>query len=428
MHNIKSGKTFVNSNNTVLLTISKDNFAAYLTFRENPGLIDENEILKLLQEAEVSHGYTSAIKYNEQHKIKKEIGIPFLIALGSNPHSKPEIVLLFDRKKCFNPDESFSVFEMAQYVTIESGQPLAEVSVAMSSQSGKNIFGHDVNAFSKDEPSIYNYIGENIKFDDENNLLIALKSGYPYIDSSNRIQIKSDFYINEDLEDVELELFGDLVVNGVVFSSNLDIHGDLMIYGDIEDCLDYGVFATGNITLDYATNSRLVSGGQIKFHNEVENCLLSAKEGIWGEENSSVLGGLLQSSNYISLYNVGDEKPVITEIEIILSSFTKELLKKNEYLIQKQIDHTSKKQKLDQNIVDDLSQKIKELEEQYLKEVETALSSPPKRFKISIIKQVYPETLFRILNHSNTVKEEKGKIIFTLIDNEMVINEVDRFV
>jgi len=421
------GKTYHNNAENVILTIAENNLAAYLTFRESPGFIDENDILKLLKQANITHGYASAINYNQQHNIAKEIDKPFLIALGTDPNSKPEISLLFNRAKCFNPNDSFSVFDMAQYISIKKGEALAEVSVALSSQAGKDIFGNDINKFSKDEPSIYDYIGKNIKFDEESNTLIALTSGYPYIDGSNHIQIKSDFYINENLEEVNLELFGDLVVNGMVINSNLEIKGDLMIYGDIEDCLDYGIFAEGDITLDNAENSRLVSKGQIKFHNEVKNCLISANEGIWGDENSVLSGGLLQSSNSITLFKVGEEKPTRTEIEIALSTFTKEQLKR----VQSKLDaltNPTKKIKADPGLADTYNRQLHELENQYLEEVDNILKAPPKRFKISVIKKTYPEVLFRILNHSSVVKEERGKISFTLINNELVINEVDRFV
>ncbi len=428
MNDIKPGKTYINNAENVVLTVSDDNIAAYLTFKDAPGFIDENEILKLLKQANVSHGYSEALKYNLRNKIKKEPGKPFLVALGSNPNAKPEITLLFDRTRTFNPDVSFNVFEMDQFVTIERGQPLAEVSVALSSQAGKDIFGNEINKFSKEEPTIYNYIGKDIRFDEDTNQLIAMKSGYPYIDNTNRIQIKSDFYINEDLENVDLNLHGDLVINGFVFNSNLNICGDLMIYGEIEDCMDYGIFATGDITMDYAYDSRIVSGGQIKFHNDVENCLLSASEGIWGDEKSNVVGGLIQSANSIVLYSVGSEKPVVTEIEICLATYTKELLKRTEAKLNNIFEKSSSKQSKDNEEKENYSKQLIELEEKYIQEVEAALKEPPKRFKISVVKQVYPEVLIRILNHSHTVKNEKGKMTFTFVDNEIVINEVDKFI
>lgn len=425
---MKPGKTFANSDETILLTVSDDNYAAYLTFLENPDFIDENEILNLLKKANITHGYSAAINYNKQRNIKKEPGKPFLIAMGTNPNAKPEITLHFDRSKCFDPYSSFNVFEMEKFVAVEKGQPLADVSLALSSSSGKDIFGNEVTKFSKHDVSVYNFIGKDIKFDNEANQLIAMKSGYPYIDNTNKIQIKSDFYINEDIENAELNLYGDLIVNGVIYKSNLNIFGDLVVYGDIEDCINYGIFATGNISMDFAENSRLVSNGQIKFHNEVENCFLSATEGIWGEENSSVIGGLLQSENSISLYSVGSEQPVITEIEIALVTFTKELLKREEAYLNKLINNTSNKQNPDNRLIQQYQQKVKELEEKFTKQVQVALNSPPKRFKISVEKQVYSETLFRILNQSHRVKTPKGKMTFTLVNNELVINDIDKYV
>jgi uncharacterized protein (DUF342 family) len=427
MNDLSHGETLKSKSENIILTISEDNLAAYVTIRKNPDFIDENEILKLLKTANITHGYATAIQYNKKHKLQKEYDKPFLIALGSNPNAKPEITLLFDRSRCFDPNVSFNLFEMEQFVSVKKGEVLAEVSAILTEQTGKDIFGKSISKFSKEEPSIYNYLGKNVKFDEENSQLTALKAGYPYIDGSNRIQIKSDFYINEDLEDISLRLSGDLVVNGAIYNSHLEIDGDLMIYGEVEDCKDFGIIANGDISLDFAENSRIIANGQIKFHNEVNNCHLSATQGIWGEENSKVTASTLQSANSITLFSVGDEQPSLTEIEVSVCTFKKELIKKAQFELQKHSQSKSKKIQPDPSLISKIEAEIKNLENEYLKEIDSVLSMTPKRLKISIIKKTYPPVNIRILNHSDNIKTEKGRINFTLVDNELVINEVDRF-
>lgn len=419
-----TGRTFSNKTENIILTVTDDNFAAYITFKDVPGIIDENEILVLLKKAEIKHGFSSAIKYNRLHGIKKELNQPFLIARGTDPNANPEVNLLFDRKKCFNPHESYNVMEMTLFERISKGQPLADVSAGSATNAGKDVLGNEITGISSAEPDLLAHFGPEIELDEETNTLIAMKSGYPYIDDNGKIQIKSDFYINENIIGISMEINGDLVINGLIENSNLIVDGNLTIYGNIKDCMRYGIMATGNIDLDFAENSRIVCNGQIKFHNNVNDCILSANDGIWGEENSTVSGGLLQCSNSIVLHNVGSKLPVLTEIEISLATYTKEMLK----MAQAKLGYVSKLPSDQQNESTRLANRLKEIEIQYMAEVDQILESPGKRHKVSILKSLYPETRVRILNHSHTITEEKGKTIFTLIDNDMVVNEVDRFV
>lgn len=419
-----SGKNYTNSAGNIILTVTEDKFAAYLTFTDSPGVIDENEILALLKKAGIKHGFSSAIKYNQLHGIKKELDKPFLIARGTDPNANPEINLLFDRHKCFNPHESYNVMEMTQFEKMSKGQALAEIAAGAASNVGKDVLGNEVSGISQVKPDFWAHIGQDIELDENTNTLVAMKSGYPFIDDFGKIQIKSDFYINENIVGIRMEINGDLVVNGTIENSHLQIDGSLTVYGHVKDCMHHGIIVSGDINVDFAEHSRLISKGQIKIYNTVSDSILSAVDGIWGDENSTVIGGLLQCSNSISLYNVGTEKPVLTEIEISLNTYTKEMLK----LTQAKLEDTENlpSDKFDETAR--LTKLMMELEKKYLTEIDQILDSPEKRHKISILKSVYPETRIRILNHSHTITEEKGKTIFTLLNNDLVVNEVDRFV
>jgi uncharacterized protein len=419
-----TGRSFSNKAENLILTVTDDNFATYLTFKDSSGIINENEILALLKKAGIKHGFSSAISYNRLHAIKKEINKPFLIARGSDPNANPEINFLFNRKKCFDPLKSYDVLEMTHFEKVSKGQPLAEISTGTVTNAGKDVLGNEVTGMSNVEPEFMAHFGSEIELDKETGTLVALKSGYPYIDNTGKIQIKSDFYINENISGISMEINGDLVINGLIENANLIIDGNLTVYGNIKDCTQHGVFASGNIDFDFAENSRIVCNGQLKFHNNVNDCILSSKDGIWGEENSTVCGGLLQCSNSIVLHNVGNELPVLTEIEIGLATYTKEMMK----LTQARLGFVERLPSNHHEELSGLNARLMEMEKQYIAEVDEILESPEKRHKISILKTLYPETRVRILNHSHVITEEKGKTIFTLIDNDMVVNEVDRFV
>jgi uncharacterized protein (DUF342 family) len=424
MNEIKAGRSYTNKIGSIVLTLTEDNFAAYLTFRDSTGIVDENEILALLKKAGIKHGFSSAIKYNRLRGIIKEVDKPFLIAKGSDPNANPEINLLFNRKKCFNPHESYNVMEMTHFEKISKGQALAEVSAGSATHKGKDVLGNEISRIGSVEPDFLAHFGSDIELDENTNTLIAVKSGYPFVDDAGKVQIKSDFYINEDITGIAMEINGDLVVNGIIENSNLIIDGNLTVYGHINDCMRHGIMASGNIDLDHAENSRIVCNGQIKFYNTVNNCILSANDGILGDEDSNVAGGLLQCSNSISLQNVGNETPTLTEIEIGLATYTKEMLK----MTQAKMGYVENLPSNHHDESNRLEALLKELEKKYMQEVDEILDAPEKRHKISILKSLYPEIRIRILNHSHTITEPKGKTIFTLIDNDLVVNEVDRFV
>lgn len=422
MTEIVNGKTYYNKTKDVFLTLSENKFSAYLTIDTFDGIVDENTIKNLLSKAGITNGFDEAARYNRLYNIKKEVGKPFLIAQGSNPDAGIEIDYFFDQEKCFIPDESYDVFEINKYVRVLKGEALAKVNVSSENSIGKDLFGNEIVSSNLATINPEELFGENIRLDQETSQLIALKAGYPYIDFQNKLQLKTDFYINESITKAELELFGDLVINGDLKDSVVIIEGNLVVYGKISDCMLPGIFVNGDLNVDDAYRSRLVCNGKFNFHNSLKNCITCATDDFIGDDESILSGGLTQSAGSIKLYEVGSPEQHLTEIEVVFAPYVKEQLKK----LTNRLNLLLAKPKNQEAEIDELNQQIGDLEKIYLKIVEDYFEPPVSDHKITISKNVYPETRFRIFDHVHIILDEKSTTTFALIDRNIVINEVDK--
>ena len=422
MTEFSNGKTFYNKTKNVLLTLSEDNFSAYLTIDSPDGIVDEDAIKDLLMQAGITNGFEEASHYNQLQNNIKEIGKPFLIAQGSNPNADFSIDYLFNRENCFVPSESYDVFEMNKYERVLKGQPIAEVFIETSNAVGKDLFGNEVATASTNAINLEELFGENIHYNDENHQMVAQKSGYPYIDFQDKLQIKTDFYINEDVSNADFELYGDLVVNGDISASHIYIEGNLIIYGNVINSMKPGIFVNGNFSVDDANNSRLVCNGKFNFHNNVKNCIVCATLDVIGDEESTLTGGLTQSAASIKLFILGNQDPHLAETEISFAPYIKERIK---YLCDK-LDNIHLIPEGHDAEIDQLNAQISDLEKQYLQIVEQFFEPPVKDYKITITKSVFPETRFRIFDNTHLILDEKSTTTFALVDRNIVINEVDK--
>jgi len=422
MADLTDNKSFYNVSKDVLLTLSNDNFSAYLTIESPDGIVDENTIKDLLMQAGITNGFEEASRYNRLQNNVKKIGVPFLIARGSNPNSDCTVDYMFNRENCFIPDESYDVFEMNKYDKVIKGQPLAKVLVESQDSIGKDLFGNEVTAADNYHIDPVELFSDNIFFDENTNLLIAQKSGYPYVDFQDKLQIKTDFYINENISEADFELYGDLVINGDVSSSKIIIDGNLTVYGNISNCMKPGIFVSGNFAVDDAVNSRLVCDGEFNFHNNLRNCIICASGNVIGDEESILFGGLTQSASSIKLDTVGSQDKHLSEIEIGFAPYLKERIK---FLADK-LDNIQFIPEGHDAEIDQLKTQIADLEKQYIEIVDQFFEPAVIDHKITIAKSVFPETRFRIFDNTHVILDEKSTTTYALVDRNIVINEVDK--
>jgi len=324
---------------------------------------------------------------------------------------------------------------------ITKGEPLAHLFVTKPAKPGINIFGDEVETQSSEKILISQYIGENVEYEHDRGQIIATESGYTWIDDLGRINIKSHFVIDEEIN-IDYEnfyLFGSLTIKGSVSDgANLKIDGDLYIEKDVEDstiyctgnikvfgnilnCKQEGITAEGDIIFNNAENSRLACGGKISFEKNVHFCKLMAEKGVYGdEENSSIVGGVIQSGEHIEAAIIGNASMMNTEAEISISPFTKEKMLQ----LTKQIMKMREYEKTDTTEFLKMTEQLQELEDKLEYEINRALRNDdmvPKH--ILAFKKIFPGVYNRILKKSLNITERHERVSYSIVKNQITAEE-----
>lgn len=434
-------QTYYNEEKTILLEISDDGYNAFLTIEEFDDFIDETDIVKLIEESGVKYGIEEAREFIKANNFNKEFSVPFPIAIGSRA-KEPEVEfsLLFDSNNSYNSTIGNQFFLLESINKIQKGEPLAHLFITKQAKPGINVFGEEVTTNNSERLLIDQYLGDNVEYDHDRGQIIASQSGYPWVDDLNRINVKSDFSIDHDLVDNEkLVLFGNLTIKGNVSSnSNLQIDGDLFIENDIEDSTIYctgnlvvlgnilnckleGIITEKDVVFNNAENSRIACGGKISFEKNAHFCKLMAEKGVFGsEDNSSIVGGIIQSGEHIEAAIIGNVSNMATEIEISISPFTKEKM----LLLTKQIMKMREYEQTDTADFLDKSEKLQILEDKLESEINRALKNDdmvPKH--ILAFKKVFPGVYLRILKKSMNIVEMAERTSYSIVNNELIAEE-----
>jgi uncharacterized protein (DUF342 family) len=423
----------------ISLEISDDSYNAYLCIKNNLEFINEKDIIDLIEQSGIVFGIDEAVSFMQDNDIKKQLDVAFPLACGQKP-KEPELEFspLFNPNQCYHSTIGNQFYLLPNLVKVKKGEPLAHLFVTKPSKSGINIFGEEVNPESSEHNVINNYLGENVEYSMDRGQIVALKSGYPWIDELSRIHVQSDFVIENDLdmtydnfklfgnltvngnicEKAQIYIDGDLTVQGNIEDASVNVTGDIVVNGDINSCKHTGIIADGNISFQNAENSRIACGGKISFSKNAHFCRLMAEKGVYGdEENSSLVGGIIQSGEHIEASVIGSSSMINTETEISISPFTKEKM----LLLTKQIMKMREQGLTDSEEFTMLSESIQELETKLENEINKTLKNEDQIPKhIMIFKRIYPGVYIRILKKSINVSEEMSTLSYSIVDGELV--------
>ncbi|MEA2096763.1 MAG: FapA family protein [Candidatus Cloacimonadota bacterium] len=419
MNDNTDGKVYTNSDKTLYLTISKDNLSAYLTIEDNGNMIDEKEISSLISSVGIKNGLEEALDYNIKHRILKEIGNPFLIALASARKAKAGIMHKFVPESCINIDEHYEMDALSQFEKVEKDQPLADISISGAQESGIDVLGNEVSSEPEPQVNVDDILGKNVYYSAETNQILSSEAGYPYFDHENKICVKSTF-ISEDIHDTNKTIYGNTTIDGVISNSNLEVFGDLWVKGNIRNCDNSGIIVHGNIIFDYAENSKIIASGKITINKNSRNSLIYANGIIEAEKNSSISGGVIQSGEGLDVFSIGSPLGILTEVEIAIAPFLKEQIR----ITVNKLTQARNDSEVDETLISSLVAKLQELKLEFDKEIEK--SHNIDSLKIIIKEKVYPNSNIRILKDILEISEEKTNIEITVNDSGLEINEVDR--
>ncbi len=329
----------------ISIRINEDKMSAWMYIHKSNAVLDEKEILDLIGDAGICYGLEDAIEWMSENGYTKDFEKPFPIALCKPALSKDKINLHFDRNKTFNPEKEWKLTDLQNWIIVEQGSSLAEVSYNLFSSGGSvyNIFGE----LSPDAIStlfLSDYLGKNVSLDVENKRILASVEGYPYIDKDNRINVADHLVFRGDIKQVDLPIplaasltvegsilrshlsvLKDLIVKGNIVAAELSSTGFLTVEGDVKDCRLPGVTALKDLKVRGVDNSLILCNGKMDFGASITNSRVIAEKGISGNSDVSlIVGSQILSGGCIDIADAGDEKSTFTELEITYLPFIKE--------------------------------------------------------------------------------------------------------
>ncbi|PID29026.1 MAG: hypothetical protein CSB55_02865 [Candidatus Cloacimonadota bacterium] len=435
-------KIYNNANGSAEIKISEDSFSAFLTINDDGVLQNENDLLSLIEESGITWGFENAALYNEENGIRKKTGEPFLIALGDKfDEPEAEFNPLFNPEESFNPSSFANRFHLLKdFDFAEKDSALAQLFITKSGITGRNVYGTEISPEFSDEEILKKHLGENVFYSEEKSMIMAAKAGYPYLDEEGKVNVKSDFEINENIglnfdnfglrgnltvngnvsEKIKMKIDGNLTVNGDINDADIEISGQVSINGDIMNCKETGIVAQGNVSFNSAESARVVTAGQIYFEDNAHFCRLIAEKGIYGsEKGSAIVGGLIQSGEHIEAAVIGNPGAIGTETEITISPFIKEkMLVLNKESVKLR-DHPEHRERMAF-----LTAEMEKLAEKYEEAINKALL-PDQQIPrhITVFKKIFGGTYLRILKKSITVSEELERVSFSIVNGEFFTDE-----
>lgn len=412
-------KVFSNEKGNLLLEISDDGILANLIIKDNGDIIDENEILDLLSNAKIQVGLDKAVEYIKKNKLKKDYEEPFIIALGLDPEQQANVSYLFDEEKCYDPRKFKSITELGRFTSVSKEQPLAEIIFNDLEQANRDVFGNEIKPAINKNQIIHNFLGENVYYSVYKKQIMASKRGYPYIDEQNRINVKADFTVNRSLNDTVLKIVGDLIVNGDITDSEIEIDGNLKVEGKIWNCNEKGIVIRGNAEIINAENSRIICQGKLKFEKSLRFCRVAADKGLIGSAESSIIGGLIQSSGNIVTTNLGSPFALSNEVELGISPFIKEEITN----LEMEIARLKKKSNQNKPRIKLTEDRVSKLQDEYEEILINFLGEKTQDNFIKVNNKVFPEVQIRIFDKLKKITREMNGIIISIRNEELNINE-----
>lgn len=405
---MKKKKFLESPSENVILEIADDNLSASITLKSRDSLIFEEEILNLIELAEIKNGFEAAKEYNREHNISKEKDVPFLIAHCPLPKN-PKIYYLFNQDNCIDVNNINSVFQLIQYKSVSIGEPVAEVVLTELKQVEqlKNIFGDEINIEELNFSLLSDYISDDVYYSKDSKEILSKKAGYVYLNEDNKISIMSEFHFRESVSDSNLNLKGNIILDGNIDSCTFDVEGDFTVRGHIRNCIDNWNFVNGNLNVESIENSHIACNGNLVFNKGIRFSVLAIDGHVNGGKESSVIGGLIQAGEDIAIDFLGSPFSIITEVEISSSPYSKAKIRD----ISNQLQDSKKKQSKG---LRDKHQKDVELYSQIIADNldKIVLSADISERKITVGKTIYSDTNLRIYGKSMMVVSEKQSLVF----------------
>ncbi len=417
---------YTNSREDIIIEVTENRLCATMTIKRDGGVIAQDEILELIEEAGISNGFISSI----DQEADKEKNHAFKIAEVPAIDQEVKLDLYYDSQELLYPKTPLSETNIFKLVYVQKASAIGKLSYDEDMFSRKDVYGNYLLTQEGRNKIIAKYKGDNLEFDLNTREYIAQKNGYLSCDSQGRYNIVNDLVIDHDINqdygniyiignltikgNVEnlrhIRVIGQLIIEGHVFKSNLYAEHGIEIKGSLENCNGAGVRSPEKIECQQIKSSKVFSGSQLLVNGNVYYSKLVGEEGLILADETDAIASNLQSSKLIKVANVKNENDTYSELEITVSPYTKEqlMILTRELVYFNENDIENKKVAI-------LKKEIKQLEERLSDKVEEAIELDNNdSLMIDIRGNIASGVKLKILKESTTVSDNsynKKKII-----------------
>lgn len=423
-------KTFVSEQEILRLEITDDSLSAHLTIKATQKPINEDDIIQLLDEAGISSGFT------KESEIERKFDQPFLIASGKPVvPANVEFELLYDahQKEYF---ASCQLQDLQELDFVQADEPIAHFFITKEAEPGTDIFGNEI--LPEDNNILDKYIGENVYYDQDRSQIIAKESGYISLADKTQVNIVSSFEldknldinfdnfvmkgnltVNGDIKDkIKINIVGNLIVNGDIDDAVIEVDGNMQVRGNIRNCHLGGISCTGNIDFVSAENAKIVCGKSVSFSENCHFCRIIANNEVNGaEENSILMGGIVQAGGNIEAAVIGSSTSTSTEVEITVSPYIKEKMMR----LTKKLNKIKQNIDADDRVLAKLTEQLDDYEAKLEEDINHALFESDNETKhIVVFKKIFPGTYLRILRKSVNIAETMERVSFSISAGELI--------
>lgn len=417
---------YTNSREDIIIEITENKMCAMMTIKREGGVIEQDEILALMNDAGITNGFVSSIDQEGEKLLHK----PFKIAEVKGINQEITVDLYYKNEELYFPKTPLNEANIFRLVYVQKGSPIGKLTFNEEMLSRKDVLGNYLISLKGRNSVIDKYKGENISFNLDTMEYLAEINGYLSLDQSGKYSIVNKLTINQDIGrdygniyilgnltirgDVinvrHIRILGALTIEGNVVQSNLYAEQGIIIKGIIKNCNSGGVTSPGNIECQDIRDSKVFSGSELIVGGSVINSRLVGEVAIEVADDAEVLASDLNSSRSIKVGNVKNSSEANSNLEISVSPYTKEQL----MILTRELVYFNDTD-VDNNKVPIIREEIRDLEEILSQKVEEAIElDNTNALSIETTQKIDEGVRIKILKESIIVSDEsfqKKKII-----------------
>lgn len=420
-------KRYTNNREDLILEVTDNKLCATMTIKRDGGVIEQDELISLINQAGVCNGLISSIDQEGE----KEFNQPFKIAEIKPIDTDIELELYYKNEELYYPKTPLNEANIFHLVYVQKGSAIGKLFFDEDMLSRKDVYGNYLLTSEGRNNVIEKYKGENLDFNFNSKEYIAKINGYLSLDSSGKYSVSNHLFIKQDInkdygniyilgnltiqgnvKDVRhLRVIGELTIEGDVSQTNIFAEQGIVVKGKLENCNNGGVSSPKGIICSEIKNSKVFSGEDLIVKGNVYNSRLVGEDSIKVADTAEVIASDLQSSRYIKVGNVKNEGDSISDLEISVSPYTKEQL----MILTRELVYFNENNS-DNEKVPIIRKEIKLLEEKLSGKVEEAIELDSNNsLMIETTGQIAQGVKIKILKDSKIIDDNSFK-------NKKIIN------